>query len=125
MLTTLDERCAPSSALLVDRTGTVLETTRASLFVGVGPAAIATPPLDGRILPGLTRATVISLARELGIRVDERPLALDRLASASEMFTTGAVRGIEPVKAIDGVTVAGPGRLTTVLGDRLRATWFA
>ena len=52
----------------------------------------------GRILPGATRAVVIELARHLGFEVVEQPLELGRLAGAEEIFLTGSVAGVEPVK---------------------------
>lgn len=125
LLTALDERSAPDAALLVDAAGNALETTRASLFAVLDGEQLVTPPLDGRILPGLTRALVISLAGELDISIVERPLQLAEVASASEAFTTGAVRGIEPVRGVDHVGLPGPGAVGALLADRLRRRWFA
>jgi branched-subunit amino acid aminotransferase/4-amino-4-deoxychorismate lyase len=67
---------------------------------------------------------VIAIARDLGIDVDERPLGLDEVARASEAFTTGAVRGIEPVSRVDGSDLPGPGPVGALLGDRLRERWL-
>jgi para-aminobenzoate synthetase/4-amino-4-deoxychorismate lyase len=85
-----------SVALLVDLDGLVLEATRASVFAVRG-GELHTPPLDGRILPGVTRAAVLVAAPRRGIRVREAPLALAELEGADEVLLSGALRGLEPV----------------------------
>ena len=82
--------------LLVDADGTVLEASRANVFVVEG-GTIVTPPADGRILPGVTRARVLGL-----VAVREEAVAIDRLLAADEVFLTGSVRGVEPVAAYEG-----------------------
>jgi branched-subunit amino acid aminotransferase/4-amino-4-deoxychorismate lyase len=125
LLAALDDRSAPDAALLVDGAGNALETTRATLFIATGQAEIVTPSLHQQILPGVTRSTVIAIARDSGIRVDERPVGLGEVASATEAFATGAVRGIEPVRGVDDMDVPGPGPVGALLADRLRERWFA
>jgi len=85
-------------ALLVDLDGLVLEASRASVFIVEG-AALATPPLDGRILPGVTRSRLIGVA---GSDVREEPVSLERLRSADGILLTGALRGVETVSVCDG-----------------------
>ncbi len=63
-----------------------------------GRGCVATPPADGRILPGVTRARVLELARELGLDVRVEPIDLRRLARADEIFVTGAIGGVEPAQ---------------------------
>ncbi|MBN1527759.1 MAG: aminotransferase class IV [Thermoleophilaceae bacterium] len=108
--------------LLLDG-GLVLETSRGNLFAAVG-GALVTPPADGRILPGVTRALAIETARAAGIEVREEELSLDRLREADEVFTTGAVRGIEPVRAVRGVRDWHEGAITPRVASGLRARWF-
>jgi para-aminobenzoate synthetase/4-amino-4-deoxychorismate lyase len=103
--------------LLVDHDGTVLEASRANVFI-VEDGAIVTPPTDGRILPGVTRARVIEL---LGAR--EAIVSLDRLAEADEVFLTGAVRGIEPVAACQGTRVWTESTVTGDAATALRRHW--
>jgi para-aminobenzoate synthetase / 4-amino-4-deoxychorismate lyase len=103
--------------LLVDHDGTVLEASRANVFI-VEAGTILTPPADGRILPGVTRARVIEL---LGAR--EEIVSLDRLADADEAFLTGAVRGIEPVLACERVRVWTGGTVTGGAAAALRRHW--
>ncbi|HEY0277459.1 MAG TPA: aminotransferase class IV, partial [Solirubrobacterales bacterium] len=63
----------------------VLEAGRANLFL-VTDGALATPPADGRILPGTARASTLELAAELGIAATERPLHLADLRGADDLF---------------------------------------
>lgn len=109
--------------LLIDR-GEVLEAAWASVFA-VHRGALFTPPLDGRILPGVTRATTIALARVRGIEVLERPLPLDELRAADEVFLTNSIRGVELVDSVDGTPLAAPGPVSTTLRSDLRSAWNA
>jgi para-aminobenzoate synthetase / 4-amino-4-deoxychorismate lyase len=89
---------AEAEPLLCDLDGLVLEAARANLFVVEDGPRIVTPPADGRILPGVTRATVLELARELGIDVRVEPVDLARLADAEEIFLTGSLSGTTPAQ---------------------------
>jgi para-aminobenzoate synthetase/4-amino-4-deoxychorismate lyase len=111
-----------SLPLLVDEDGSVLEASRANVF-SFCDGVLLTPPLDSRILPGVTRMRAIELADELGIEVREVRLSLNDLAVADEVFLTGSVRGIEPVGAIDGTVLSGGGDVTSELSAELRRTW--
>ncbi len=108
--------------LLVADDGSLLETARASLFL-VHDDAVLTPPTDGRILPGTTRARVIEILRDAGVPVFQRRLAVDDLASASEVFVTNALRGVVPVTGCDGIGAWPVGRTTSWLRDELEASW--
>jgi para-aminobenzoate synthetase / 4-amino-4-deoxychorismate lyase len=88
---------APALPLLVDESGELLEGTRANVFI-VNGEELLTPPLDGRILPGVTRARVIEAAAALGMEIDARPIGLGELAEADEVFLTSAIRGVLPVR---------------------------
>jgi branched-subunit amino acid aminotransferase/4-amino-4-deoxychorismate lyase len=117
-----DELAANELPLIVDGDGSVLEASRANVFA-VRDGVLLTPPLDGRILPGVTRMRAIELAAELGIEAREAGLSLDDLVVADEVFLTGSVRGVEPVVAIDGTALSGGGNLTAELSTELRRTW--
>ena len=117
LLDALAATCPGELPLLVDLDGFVLEAARASVFVVDPDGAVVTPPLDGRILPGVTRARV--LAAGGGVR--EEPLPLSRLLAAREVFVTGALRGVEPATGCDGVAFA-PGPVATELAEALAAT---
>lgn len=124
LLEDLDARCAPESALLVDAGGNVLETARANIFLVDAWGVLSTPPADGRVLPGIARETTLALARDEGVAVRERPVSLDELAAAQELFITGSVRGVEPVCAVDATTFHAPGPVTLALAELLGARWF-
>jgi len=124
VLTTLHERTAPAVPLLVARDGTVRETIRGNLFVLGADGVLRTPPADGSILPGVGRAALIALARELGVEVRETPMALPELASVREAFATNAVRGLEPVRSIDDRPLPGDGVVGPALAGELTARWF-
>jgi len=109
--------------LLVDEHGAVLEVSRASVFA-VLDGAIATPPLDGRILPSIARGQALEAARAEGIAVRERRLDLAALLDADQVFLCGSVRGIEPVAAIDDLEVATGSELSRRVADALRRRWL-
>ncbi|HEY0317912.1 MAG TPA: aminotransferase class IV [Solirubrobacterales bacterium] len=111
-------------SLLVDQGGEVLETGRANVFAATA-GQLTTPAADGRILPGITRDAVIELARSDGIEVLQRSLTLDQLLAAEEVFLTNSVRGIEPVRSLDGSPLRAEGDFGQRLGERLRERWAA
>jgi para-aminobenzoate synthetase/4-amino-4-deoxychorismate lyase len=102
-----DSAVAPAIPLLVDLDGRILETTRASVFA-FRDGALVTPPLDGRILPGVTRARTLVEAAALGVPTVERPLTLDELGAADAVLTSGALRGLEAVAAVGSALLAQP-----------------
>ncbi len=110
-------------SLLIDGDGAVLEASRANVFAVQG-AALVTPPVDGRILAGVTRARVIEIATALGIEVREQPLTLNGLLAAGEAFLTGAVRGVEPVRAVGEAALAPPGSLAQEIAAQLERAWI-
>lgn len=112
---------AAETPLLVDDDGEVLEAGWGNVFA-VHDGALFTARADGRILPGITRAATISAARQAGIAVVERALREEDLLSADEVFLTASVRGIVPVRALDGEAIPA-GRLSRLLGDRLLRRW--
>lgn len=102
--------------------GEVLEAGRANVFAVIG-GALVTPPLDGRILPGTARAATLRLAGELGIEAEERPLKLDELRDADEVFLTSSVRGLRPARSLDGADLPTRSHLTERLAAGLREWW--
>jgi len=129
LLDALEAATAPASALLVERDGRVLETTRANVFALGRDGVLRTPPADGSILPGVTRAHAIAIARERGAAVQEAPLTPDALRAAREVFATGSIRGVEPVRSLDGAPLGergreGRGELASAIADALRHRWL-
>jgi para-aminobenzoate synthetase/4-amino-4-deoxychorismate lyase len=108
--------------LLLDRRHEVLEAARASVFAAFD-GRLSTPPLDGRILPGIARAGAIAAAAEAGVGVDQRALQRDDLLAADEVFLTGSVRGVEPARSLDGVPLAAGTELSRRVGAGLRRRW--
>ncbi len=84
-----------------------------NLFVQIGDEII-TPPLGGTILAGITRDSVLRILRDWGMRVSERPLALDDLLAASKQDTLKEVFGCGTAAVISAVAELGyaDGRLT-------------
>jgi para-aminobenzoate synthetase/4-amino-4-deoxychorismate lyase len=122
--TRLERAEAQSAALplLIDRDGSVLEAARANVFA-VRSGVITTPAADGRILPGVTRALAIEIARRGGAELHQAPLTKRALLEADEVFLTGAVRGIEPVGSLDETEIQAGGELTRLLAEELRRRW--
>lgn len=96
-------------------TGHVLEGSTFNMFF-VRDGALYTPPLDGRVLRGITRGVVLEAARTLGLFCHEVPIAASEMASCQEAFITSSTRTLVPVRQID--TQLFSGRTVT---DRLTA----
>ncbi len=107
-------------AIMLDVDGLVSEATGENIFL-VRDGILCTPPLH-TILDGLTRSTVIELARDKGIQVVERPITRDELYIADEVFLTGTAAEVTPVREVDrrvvGRGVRGP------LTRLLQSTFF-
>jgi para-aminobenzoate synthetase/4-amino-4-deoxychorismate lyase len=107
--------------LIEDADGNVLETDRANVFAVIG-SVLKTPPADGRLLPGVARATVLRVAAEAGLAAEATPLTRHDLLTASEVFVTNAVRGVLPVRSVAGVALpAAPGPATERMAAALAA----
>jgi para-aminobenzoate synthetase/4-amino-4-deoxychorismate lyase len=102
--------------LLADEAGDVLECGSASVFAVLG-GVVVTPPLDGRILPGTVRARVLDRLRTEGTAMAERPVGLLELGSASEVFATSSIRGVQPVSACRDVGAWPTGPVTLRLRE--------
>ena len=98
-------------AILLDVNGYVSEGSGENVFI-VNGGKLSTPPLSSSILPGITRDTVMTLAREEGLVVVEELLTRDAVYLADEMFLTGTAAEITPVRELDdrriGSGTAGP-----------------
>jgi branched-subunit amino acid aminotransferase/4-amino-4-deoxychorismate lyase len=107
-------------ALMLDIEGYVSETNATNVFL-VREGALFTPFAD-HCLPGVTRATVLELARKNGIEAHERRLSLVEFYGADEVFTTGTMGELSPVLEIDRRTIGGGvGPLTRRLQELYRA----
>jgi branched-chain amino acid aminotransferase len=97
-------------AIMLDSTGLVSEASGENIFL-VRDGVIATPTLNS-VLGGITRSTVIELARDKGIPVEERAITRDELYTADEVFLTGTAAELTPIREIDrrqiGAGARGP-----------------
>jgi branched-chain amino acid aminotransferase len=109
-------------AVMLNSEGYVAEGTADNLFI-VKSGALMTPPLSAGALYGITRATVIELAEQAGIRVSEPNLTRYDLFNADECFVTGTGAEIMPVVKIDGrrIGTGKPGPLTKKLVEEYHA----
>jgi D-alanine transaminase len=111
---TAKERGAFEAMLIRD--GVVTEGTKANFF-GVVDGSLRTHPSDTHILPGITRAVLRDLAREVSIDIDETPIRSDEIPRLSELFLTGTTTDVMPVVKLDDKPVGKgkPGELTRKL----------
>jgi branched-chain amino acid aminotransferase len=86
-------------AILLDTQGLVSEASGENVFV-VRDGVLRTPPLH-TVLDGITRATVVQIARDKGIPVEERSITRDELYVADEVFLTGTAAEVTPIREID------------------------
>jgi len=108
-------------ALMLNHEGYVAECTGDNIFL-VRDGVLRTPPLSAGLLPGITRACVIDLARAEGIDVVEEDLMLQQFLDADEVLLTGTAAEIVPVTRIDDHVIAdgNPGSITTRLTAAFR-----
>ena len=88
-------------AILLDDQGRVSEGAGENIFI-VKRGVISTPPLYSSILEGITRDTVITLAKDAALSIEERPIDRSELYTAEEVFFTGTASEVEPILEIDG-----------------------
>jgi para-aminobenzoate synthetase/4-amino-4-deoxychorismate lyase len=92
-----------ATPLIVEPGGEVLEAGWGNVWALEG-TRLATPPADGRILPGVTRARLLGLAGQLGLEAAEERLSLERLVRADAILLTSSLR-----LAVPGVLARGSG----------------
>ena len=110
--------------VLVDPDGDVLQATGANVVAVVG-GVVWTPPLDGRILPGVTRAVVLDLAVDADVPVRTAPLPLEVARGADGVLLVDGVHGMRWVRSGLGRTWAGPDAVGAALADALLDRWGA
>jgi D-alanine transaminase len=104
--------------LFVDENGHGLECSAANIFF-VDKGILNTPPETNKILPGITRATVIELARESGIQVNICDCSIEQFQHADEVFITSTTKHILPIQRIDNESITFvPGKVTKHLFDK-------
>ena len=101
------------------------EGSSCNIFFYLKSGELVTPELGDTILPGITRASIIELASDMGIKVSERKIAIDEaFESASECFVTGTAAGLTPIASLtsDGKKVVFNSGKTGELSAGLRDT---
>ena len=111
LATTEAKRAGYDEAILLSEQGFVADGPGESIFV-VKDGVVSTPDLSASILTGVTRATVMALAKELGYEVRERQIIRTELYLADEVFMTGTAAEIAPLRAIDDQELGDPGPIT-------------
>ncbi len=108
--------------IALDSNGYVSEGSGENLFV-VRDGKLLTPPLGASVLPGITRDTIVILAKDLGIPVVETIIPRELLYIADEVFFTGTAAEVTPIRSIDRITV-GKGSRGPVT-ERIQKEFFA
>jgi len=111
-----------SEGIGLDVAGYVSEGSGENIFL-VRDGKIYTPPLSASVLPGITRDTVLTLARELGIPVVEALVPREMLYIADEVFFSGTAAEITPIRSIDKIVI-GKGKRGPV-AEQLQKEFFA
>ncbi len=93
--------------IVLDTDGLVSEGSGENLFI-LKNETIYTPSSSFSILPGITRHSAITLARDLGLRVEQRAIPRESIYIADEVFFTGTAAEITPIRAVDQIPI-GPG----------------
>ena len=103
-------------AILLDHLGHVCEGSGENIFV-VRDGVILTPPQTASILDGISRRSVIQVARDLGYTVVERDVARSELYLADEIFMTGTAAELTPLREVDDRPVGSgePGQITQAI----------
>ena len=103
-------------AILLDDQGRVSEGAGENIFI-VKRGVISTPPVYSSILEGITRDTVITLAKDAALSIEERPIDRGELYTAEEVFFTGTASEVEPILEVDGRKIRDgePGKVTVQL----------
>jgi branched-chain amino acid aminotransferase len=111
-----------AEAIALGPGGLVSEGSGQNLFL-VRRGVLITPQLDGTMLNGITRDSILAIAREMDIPVREQPVARESLYGADELFLCGTATEIVPVRTVDRIRIgagkAGP--LTRRLQKRFLA----
>lgn len=111
-----------AEGIALDDAGYVSEGSGENVFV-VRDGRIMTPPLGASVLPGITRQSIIELARSLDIPLIETPIPRELLYIADEVFFTGTAAEVTPIRSVDRITV-GEGHRGPIT-ERLQKEFFA
>src|SRR5271166_756224 len=107
-----------AEGIALDVNGLVSEGSGENVFV-VRNGVLYTPPLANSALSGITRDSVLTIARHLGFTVTEQSIPRELLYIADEVFFTGTAAEVSPIRSIDRVTIGDgkPGEITRKIAD--------
>jgi branched-chain amino acid aminotransferase len=110
-----------AEGIALDDSGKISEGSGENIFV-VRDGRIHTPPMASSVLPGITRDSVLTLARELDIPVIETEIPREMLYIADEVFFTGTAAEVTPIRSVDKISI-GSGRRGPIT-ERLQKAFF-
>jgi branched-chain amino acid aminotransferase len=107
-----------SEGIALDVGGNLSEGSGENLFV-IRNGVMYTTPLANSVLSGITRDSVLTIARHLGIPVVEQAMPRELLYIADEAFFTGTAAEVHPIRSVDRITIAdgNPGPITTQIKE--------
>ncbi|MBI3004104.1 MAG: branched-chain amino acid transaminase [Ignavibacteriales bacterium] len=102
--------------IALDTTGNISEGSGENIFL-VRDKTVLTPPIAAALLPGVTRSSIVTLAKDLGYSVVELTLPREMLFTAEEVFFTGTAAEITPIRSVDRIPIGEgkPGPVTKEL----------
>ncbi|HVS15857.1 MAG TPA: branched-chain amino acid transaminase [Thermoanaerobaculia bacterium] len=108
-----------AEGIMLDSSGNVCEGAGENLFLVKG-GVLMTPPMAASILGGITRDSVLQIARDLGVELQACPISRDMLYVADELFMCGTAAEITPVRSVDRIAVGSGSRgpVTKAIQDR-------
>jgi len=109
-------------AILLNMDGKVAEGPGENVFIAKG-GELVTPPISSGALTGITRDSIIKIAKDSGIRFREKDITPKELYSADEVFFTGTAAEVTPIREIDGKKI-GNGKRGPIT-ERLQETFFS
>lgn len=98
-----------AEGIALDTNGYISEGSGENIFV-IRDGKISTPPLGNSALPGITRATIIFLAKRMGIEIIETPIPRESLYIADEVFFTGTAAEVSPIRSVDRIPIGSGSR---------------
>jgi len=104
-------------AILLDERGFVCEGSGENIFI-VRDGQVVTPPHTASILDGISRRSIIQIARDLGYSVVERDVARSELYLAEEVFLCGTAAELVPVREVDDHPLGEPGEITRHISEK-------
>jgi branched-chain amino acid aminotransferase len=108
-------------AILLNTNGTVSEATGENVFL-VKNGVLVTPPLSAGALDGITRDSIMTVARDFGYEVREQEVLRSDLYLADEAFLTGTAAELTPIRSVDDREIGDPGPITRKIQEMYFAT---